>query len=163
MALRPNWCVFQEGRGGPVGCQATKFECRSCYTVLSVSLSLSLSLCVLASCHISICIDRIPFWGLIDCFSLNIFVDTNSSPAPNFRAAQLRVLSLRGCQDAAAGIERPLLHTAASCSDALCVFTIRYGSIFISITFFFLLFGHLSAFQCVSIHLASPCLISVFP
>lgn len=74
VAPRPNWCVFQEGRGGPVGCQETKFECRSCYTVLCVSLSLSLSLCVLASCHISICIDRIPFWGLIDCFLLNILL-----------------------------------------------------------------------------------------
>lgn len=37
VSLCPNWCVFQEGWGGPVSCQETKFGCRSCYTDLCVS------------------------------------------------------------------------------------------------------------------------------
>lgn len=75
-------------------------------------------------------------------FLLNFCVDTNSPPAPVFPG-----VSCKSCccdyQDAAAAIERPLLYTAASCSDALCVFTVRYSMGPSSFPFhLFLLFDH---------------------
>lgn len=138
VSLRPNWCVFQEGWGGPVGCQETKFGCRSCYTDLCVpclSLFPSVSYPGAVSLFATI---GIPFWRTYRWYFLakTFFLDTNSSPSTDVFNCQLQVLVLCGWQDAATGIEGPLLHTAASSSGALCVLTVRYGSIHMSYIYF---------------------------
>ena len=123
--LCSNRCVFQEGWVGPTGCQVTNFECRSCYTFIRVS---SLGVCPSVShpgaSFLSASI-RYPSGDLPAVFLLTTLT-------PQFPAAGC------GCQDAAAGTELPLPHTSASRSDALCVFTVRYGFILASLTLFFL-------------------------
>lgn len=157
MALCPNWCVFQEERGGPVGCQETKFEFCSCYPVLCVSCpclrpSVSSPGAIFLFASIGYALG-----DLLTVFLLNFYVDTNSSPAPAFLAVICRSCCC-DCQDAAAVIEHPLLHTAASCSVALCVFTIRYGSMLLSVSFVLTVWPS----QCILVFPCTRPLISLY-
>lgn len=152
-ALRPNWCVFQEEWGGPVGCQETKFEFSSCYTVLCVSC---LYLCPSVSSPGAIFLFALigyTFGDLSPVLLLNFFVDTYSSPAPTFPA-----VSCRSCCSVTVRMQQLLLNVLCSTLLLLAVMPSVYSQSGMGpssfLFHFFLLLDHLSAFWCVSIHSA---------
>lgn len=68
------------------------------------------------------------------------------------RSSLLQVPSPCGGQDAAAGDAGPLVHTVASCSDALCSLAVRYPSMLLSVASSFFLFIRTSLHALVCPH-----------
>lgn len=132
-----NRCVFQEGGTRWNRSVAGKPESLSVAHVTH-GAQCPLSRCVPAtfrSASVGHFAFRTCFCGLLSRTLILILLHSTkvwSSP--------LQVPSPCGGQDAAAGDEGPLVHTVASCSDALCSLAVRYPSILVSVASLFFLF-----------------------